>query len=243
MNISFLLRGLVIQMCCVLPFSAGVNAMEDKAGLTLQSTRVIYPASATGGINFSITNNNTVPYLMQTRVLEREASGDKTSGTPAPFIALPPLKRVEPGDKLTLRIRLINAYLRQDRESLFTLALKAIPSSHATEDGLVVATQNNLKLFYRPAGLPAWNTENVSEKLRFHRDRDQLKVENPTPYWVTFCALNIGGQSLSITRMVPPFDSQVYQLINGSSGNELSWQLVSDYGQCTAVSKQILPSG
>ncbi|HDC4393720.1 TPA: molecular chaperone [Enterobacter cloacae] len=206
---------------------------------------MIYPASATSGITFSITNNSVVPYLMQSRVLNPGSGDVVQTDTPAPFIALPPLQRIEPGEKLTLRIRLMNAYLRQDRESLFILALKAIPSRQETSDlsgTLMVATQNNLKLFYRPASLPAYRTEEVAERLRFHRQGQQLVVDNPTPYWVTFSSLNLGGRMVTTTQMVPPSARQVYPLDKNNDGHELTWQLIDDHGQPTPARRQRLPS-
>ncbi|CNI73588.1 fimbrial biogenesis chaperone [Yersinia intermedia] len=240
-----------LLLLCAALLPTGTYAIQEKPGLTLQSTRVIYPASATGGITFSVTNNTQTPYLMQSRIRDWGGDIDGTVDTPAPFVALPPLKRLEPGDKLTLRIRLMNAYLRQDRESVFTLALKAIPAQSETSatlkasgagSALVIATQNQLKLFYRPAGLPAYGADGVAERLSFHWQGQQLRVDNPTPFWVTLGTLTLGGQPIKTVLMVPPFGQQSYPLGSNVAGNELAWQLVNDHGVLTPRKTRTLPS-
>ncbi|MBP1039087.1 molecular chaperone [Serratia fonticola] len=237
---------LLLLLLCVSLLPVRGLAAPPLPGLTLQTTRVIYPASATGGISFNVTNNTDRPYLMQSRVREWGSDVESAVNTAAPFIALPPLQRLAPGDTLTLRIRLMNAYLRQDRESVFTLALKAIPAQSEKRragDGetLVVATQNQLKLFYRPSGLPAYGVETVATRLRFQRQGPQLLVSNPTPFWATLSTLTLGEQPINTARMVPPFGQQAYPLAADTAGQELAWQLVNDHGTLTPRHTRMLP--
>ncbi|HHR6031453.1 TPA: fimbrial biogenesis chaperone, partial [Providencia alcalifaciens] len=131
--------------------------------------RVIYPQDAKNGVTYTLTNNTTIPYLLQARLLpwegnassqtERENTETADDNLTA-FIALPPLQRFEPGETLTLRILQKHHLLTQDKESIAQLSLTAIPAqSKETAEGahMVLAVQNNLKLFYRPAGLPEHN--------------------------------------------------------------------------------------
>lgn len=241
--------GLLLLCVALLPLTG--QTTQTKSGLTLQSTRVIYLASATGGITFSVTNNTGTPYLMQSRVRDWGTNIESALDTPAPFVALPPLQRLAPGDRLTLRIRLMNAYLRQDRESVFTLALKAIPAQAETPaiqntsgsgGALVLATQNQLKLFYRPIGLPAYGADGVAERLRFQRQGNQLRVDNPTPFWATLGTLTLGGRPINTAQMVPPFGQQTYPLNENAAGSELAWQLVNDHGTLTPYQTRALTS-
>lgn len=240
MNTLSYRRAAGLLLACLLLLPAGVQ-VQARAGLTLQATRVIYPASATGGITFSVTNNTRVPYLMQSRVSDPDAATASATATPGPFVALPPLQRLDPGDTLTLRIRLMNAYLHRDRESLFALTLNAIPATPATDGALVLATRNQLKLFYRPDGLPGYGMDEVATRLRFQRQGQQLRVDNPTPYWATFGTLTLGSNAISSARMVPPLGYQVYPLTG--NGSELTWQLINDYGEPTPLQHRVLPAG
>lgn len=240
MNTFFHAAGLLLS--CLLLLPAEVQA-QDQTGLLLQGTRLIYPASATGGVTFSVTNNTREPYLMQSRVSEPDAATEPVTATAGPFVALPPLQRLDPGDKLTLRVRLINGYLRQDRESLFTLVLNAIPTTPAARGALVLATRNQLKLFYRPDDLPGYGMDEVATRLRFQRQGQQLRVDNPTPYWVTFSTLTLGGRTVSTAQMVPPLGHQVYPLAGSGAGRELTWQLINDHGAPTPLQRRVLPAG
>lgn len=229
----------------------GAN-VSDKNGITLQSTRVVYPGQAKNGITFTVTNNTAQPYLLQSRVIPWVAESTDTrpaQDTPletheVPFIVLPPLQRFEPAEALTLRIRLTRHALPTDRESVFVLSLKAIPSQSSSTEAaqLVLAMQNNLKLFYRPEGLPEYSTEQFSGKLRFLRQGAQLKVINPTPYYVTFRSLSVGTQSVdaaALSHWVPPFGEQVYSLPVNARG-DVTWQLIDEMGSVTPTQHRSL---
>lgn len=218
----------------------GAN-VRDRNGITLQSTRVVYPGQEKNGITFTVTNNTAQPYLMQARVIpwiaEPTDTPNKQNAHEVPFIVLPPLQRFEPEEALTLRIRLTRNTLPSDRESVFVLSLKAIPSqSSSTETAqLVLAIQNNLKLFYRPEGLPEYSTEQLAGQLRFQREGAQLVVTNPTPYYMTFRSLSVGTQSVdseALLTWVPPFGKQEYPLPASARG-DITWQLIDGMGSVT----------
>ncbi|WP_145587586.1 molecular chaperone [Yersinia rochesterensis] len=221
----------------------GAN-VGDKNGITLQSTRVVYPGQAKNGITFTVTNNTAQPYLLQSRVIPWEA--ERTDTRPAqdaqgtnmaprevPFIVLPPLQRFEPGEALTLRIRLARNTFPTDRESVFVLSLKAIPGQSSSSESarLVLAMQNNLKLFYRPEGLPEYSAEQLARQLRFQRQGSQLKVSNPTPYYMAFHSLSVGTQIVDMA-WVPPFGEQAYPLPVSARG-DITWQLIDGMGRVT----------
>ncbi len=81
---------------------------------------------------------------------------DLADNNKSPFIVTPPLFRLDAGDSNDLRVLLTSAQLPNDRESLFTLNIKVIPANTAPagENILQFAIKNQLKLIYRPAGLP-----------------------------------------------------------------------------------------
>lgn len=212
------------------------NLSQTQDGITLSNTRVIYPGDARNGVTYTLTNNTPGAYLLQSRVLpygngSPENETDKAEKTP--FIVLPPLTRFEPDTALTLRIRLTQNTLPQDRESVFLLALNAIPAQ--TESGeqtrLVMSTQNNLKLFYRPAGLPPADDEKIAEQLTFVIHDKTLTVKNPSPFYITFSYLSSGNVDIELrnARMIAPFSEQSWPLPVGAAG-DLRWQLITDDG-------------
>ncbi len=219
---------------------------EQRKGITLESTRLIYPYSAEKGITFLVANDSQTPYLIQSQIGYWSLFSDKIAENKIqllpPFIVLPPLELLPPGESLNLRIRLTKNSLVTDRESLFALQLNGIPSHEAnnksaTQDQvrITLALRNTLKLFYRPEGLPIYDVKTIAESLHFKQEAGELIVTNPTPFYVTFDSLSVGGQSINnqaLFQMVPPFEQQIYPLFNGQQG-EIRWRLVDDYGSAT----------
>lgn len=236
------MMGMFLLLCITLCGTSANGAnVGDKNGITLETIRVVYPGQAKNGITFKVTNNNAQPYLMQARVIPWMAEPTETRNAEnaheVPFMVLPPLQRLEPEEDLTLRIRLTRNTLPTDRESVFVLSLKAIPSQSSSnkETRLVLALQNNLKLFYRPEGLPEYSAEQLAGKLRFQRQGTQLRVTNPTPYYMTFRSLSVGKKSVDTTGLltwVPPFGEQEYPLPVSVRG-DITWQLIDGMGNVT----------
>lgn len=233
--------------------------MHDINGITLQSTRIIYPGEESRGITFAVTNDTLSPYLLQSRVDEWESSlsatesPEGTAEAPLPFIVTPPLIRVDAGETVTLRIRRTQNTLPADRESVFAFEVKAIPGQPAedisAQEGqgrMVLALQNTLKLFYRPAGLPAYDIQSVAEALQFQRQGAQLTVRNPTAFYATFSTLSVGGQAVgdsALFSMVPPFGQLSYPLPVVTSAGDVRWSLLDDYGVPTASVIRPLSAG
>ncbi|EFE54095.1 gram-negative pili assembly chaperone domain protein [Providencia rettgeri DSM 1131] len=224
---------------------------QETSGITLHNTRVIFPASEKRGVSYTLTNNTDNLYLLQARVVPFEGKTENTTET-QPIVVLPPLQRFEPHERQVLRLRVVDEHkLPTDRESVFALTLKAIPSqsrSDVVEDKnaaenkgpsgvmLQLAVQNNLKVFYRPQGIAKLTPLQVSQQLQAHRQGTSLIIKNPTAYYVTFGELSVDGNKLSSTdlkRMVPPFGQQTYSLPERVQGGEVRWRTLSDYGSLT----------
>lgn len=238
-------------------------------GITLSYTRVIIDAADKDGMTYQLINNTDDAILLQARVfawpqpaddllistveeknkpqsLGNQAQQSTAKSVPQlPLLIVPPLQRVEPRAQVNLRIRLLEKKLAQlptDRESLFGLALKAIPSepqsdSTDTDDNISIklAVQNNLKVFYRPKGMTKMTATAVSKKLVVTLQGEQLNVRNPTPYYVTFARLSVGDYSLpsqQLTRMVAPFTEQNYNLPINTQGI-VRWNTLNDYAEKT----------
>lgn len=249
-TLYFIRSRVIFSLLSVVIFSVptyGANS-GNMEGIKLQSTRVLYPGENKNGITFTVTNNTTQPYLLQSRVTswqpENEGKSSLDEAHDIPFIVLPPLQRFEPAEALTLRIRLTRNTLPKDRESVFVLSLKTIPGQAEKMESaqLALAMQNNLKFFYRPEGLPEYSPENLAEKLRFQRQDGQLKVVNPTPYYVTFRSLLVGKYSIeanALSQMIPPYGQQVYPLLSDARG-QVTWRLIDSMGGNTSEQQSSL---
>ncbi len=238
-------------IAALLSITAQANMPDE--GISLQGTRLIYAAKAKNGVTFNVTNNSAQVYLLQSRVLPWKTQDTEPAVTQdhdqklTPFMVLPPLVRFSENETVTLRIRLTENRLPVDRESAFTLALKAIPGQPAPEmakgEGakMVLALQNNLKMFYRPEGLPQMDANVRAKKLQFAYRDGQLEINNPTPYYATFGELSIDGRAISPSSipMVAPY-SHVLHAIKTTDKAEIRWKIIDDLGRKTAEQTQRL---
>ncbi|OSM99812.1 hypothetical protein AU509_03155 [Lonsdalea britannica] len=135
---------------------ASITSHAD--GLTLGGTRLVYDATQKEA-SLSLSNaGKSTPYLVQVWVSDLQR---KTKNIP--FIATPPLfKQGLNGDSAIRVVYTSLPSLPQDRESVYLLNVRAIPAVEKKADPkrLTIATQNIIKLIYRPKGFlpktPNW---------------------------------------------------------------------------------------
>lgn len=197
---------------------------QVQAGVVVGGTRLIYDgAKKESALN--INNPDAVPYLIQSWVDAQEGDSAK-----APFIITPPLFRLDGGQNNLLRVVRAGGNLPEDKESLYWLNVKAIPSVEKKDNTLQIAIKTRIKLIYRPQGLSG-NLEEAVGKLTWRRNGNGLQVSNPSPYYLTFFNLKLNGSAFSGSTMVAPQASANFPLPAGSSGGgSLSWQIINDYG-------------
>lgn len=205
----------------------GLTAHAE-AGVALGATRVIYPAGQKQ-VQLAVTNNDEKStYLIQSWVENTDGVKDGR------FVITPPLFAMQGKKENTLRI--IDAtgnQLPQDRETLFWMNVKAIPSmdkSKLSDNTLQLAIVSRIKLYYRPAKL-ALPPEQASEKLKFRRSAGSLTLINPTPYYLTVTELNAGARILE-NALVPPMGEASVKLPS-DTGGEITYRTINDYGALT----------
>jgi len=195
-------------------------------GISIGGSRVVFPEKAPQ-TTLSVSNkSNAATYLIQAWVEKND--GTKTTD----FIITPPLYTSAPGNENTLRIISAGVPHAQDRESLYYVNIKAIPSVNKKQSGehhggVVVATQMQIKMFVRPEGLTPLR-EKATDTLVFRRQGTHLSVCNPTPYYLTLTNLQAGGHKLQ-DIMIPPRGEKSTDLPAGS-GNTVSWSAINDFG-------------
>ena len=212
----------------VLMFAAIGMAPRAEAGVALGATRVIYPAGQKQ-VPLAVTNNDdSSTYLIQSWV--ENADGVKDGR----FVVTPPLFAMQGKKENTLRILdATNNQLPQDRESLFWMNVKAIPSMDKSKLGdntLQLAIISRIKLYYRPAKL-ALSSDQAAEKLTFRRGAGTLTLVNPTPYYLTVTELNAGTRVLE-NALVPPMGETQVKL-PADAGRDITYKTINDYGALT----------
>lgn len=209
-------------------------ANSAHAGVALGATRVVYPANQKQ-VSLGISNNDDKStFLIQSWV--ENAAGTKDSR----FVITPPLFVIKGKRENSLRIiDGTNHSLPQDRESLFWVNVKAIPSmnkSQQSQNTLQLAIISRIKMFYRPTGL-SMAPEQAAKALRFKKSGSTLTLVNPTPYYLTVTSLHAGSATLANT-MVPPKGTSTVALPAGSA-SDITYQTINDFGALTPVTKGI----
>lgn len=195
------------------------------AGVGTGGTRLIYPGGKKES-SLSVTNNDATPYLIQSWVESNKGA--------APFLLTPPLFRLEGEQQTRLRV-IYSGGLPENKESMFWMNIKAIPSSQAKAGAntLQIAIKTRIKLIYRPKSIEG-TPEMVTEQLRWTRSGNTLQVMNPTAFYMNFAEVKVGGAEVKEANWVGPGETARFQL-PGVSAGALQWKLINDYGGTGAL--------
>ncbi|WP_194207691.1 fimbrial chaperone [Superficieibacter sp. 1612_C1] len=214
-------------------FAFGVSTCWS--GIIIGGTRVVFPGNRSDTTISVINKDTSLPYLVQVWVDPFMAT-DKNK---PPFIAIPPVSRLEPKQERVLRIIKANGDLPTDRESVFWLNVKNIPpSSDKQNSKLEIAIKTRIKLFWRPANITE-KPETASLKVKWQRQGNVLVVNNPTAIHINVIDVAVDGHPLDIA-MIKPFDTLRFTLPAGVAGKMLTWHSINDYGAISDVIRQPL---
>lgn len=198
-----------------------------QAGIVIGGTRLIYEGNKKEA-SITINNPDKVPFLIQSWVDGELVSG-QTKAEKAPFLATPPLFRLDTERQNILRVVRAGGSLPEDRESLFWMNIKSIPYAEKRENSLQIAIKTRIKLIYRPVGIETTPEEAVKNMV-WKRTGNSVQVANPSAHYFTFFNVKISGTEIKNIPMVAPYSNVSFTLPNNISGSALSWQYINDYG-------------
>ncbi|ALX79280.1 molecular chaperone [Cronobacter malonaticus] len=200
-----------------------------QAGVIVGGTRVVYSGDKKEA-SVPVTNNDDINYLIQSWV-----DTDTPDTAKAPFMVTPPLFRLDAHQDNTLRVVRTGGNLPEDRESLYWLNIKSIPSAAKIEgvNRLQIAIKTRIKLMYRPASVSG-KPEDVASALKWHTEGNTLVVENPTPFYMNFNNITINGNKVGDINFAVPKGESRYPLTKGVKHGSISWNIINDFG---AISK------
>ncbi|WP_240920349.1 fimbrial biogenesis chaperone [Metapseudomonas otitidis] len=206
-----------------------------QGGIVITGTRVIYPGEERE-ITVQMTNNGELPALAQAWI-DQSPNIESVATARSPFLLTPPVSRVNPGKGQSLRIRLLEQGLPQDRESLFwlnVLELPPKPAAGSASNKLQVAFSSRLKLFYRPKGLGS--LESGIGTLQWMVRDGELVCSNPGPFHITFVGIRLDGQNIPLdngSAMVAPKETLRLPLkgLHQASGKApVEFRIINDFG-------------
>lgn len=200
-------------------------AHESSAGVVIGGTRVIFDG-ARNETSLGLSNTDGEPYLVQSWV-----DKDMAKSNEVPFVVTPPLFRIEGNQKNTLRITKVSDSLPEDRESLFWLNIKTIPSSKKKEvdNTLYIAILNQIKLIYRPASLHG-NPEDEAKNIKWKVVGTKLIINNPTPYYMNFHQVKVDGVNVKSVTYASPKSTSEFTISKDLKTSQVKWKIINDYG-------------
>ncbi|MCW1829947.1 molecular chaperone [Enterobacter asburiae] len=229
-------HAVILIISCFLLYTAQLYA----AGISLGMERVIFN-EGDNSVSVPVKNRTPFPHLINSRI----SADSKISAGRTPFFVSPPLFRLEGESEGVVRVSGDTRLLPKDRESVYYLTVTAIPSGNPlsrkseerrVEGALSFSYGIMVKLFYRPAGLSS-SAGDAAKSVHFYRSGNKVKIDNPSPYYVSFDSLKINGFEVkfddNIPRMVPPFGSFSVPMKNPSPISEagkVNWSAVVDSG-------------
>lgn len=214
---------------CLLVSSLLLLTSAAHAGITIGGTRVVYPENKKES-SIGITNPDNLDYLVQSWVETEDKTREK-----APFLITPPLFRLDAKQNNVLRIIRTGGSLPADRESLFWLNIKSIPSSSRNDNSntLQIAIKTRIKLLYRPSDITG-KPEDVASKLTWHKQGNQLVVDNPTPFYMNFQEITLDGKKIDKVTYASPKGETHFAIPGNISAHAVSWKIINDYGGITS---------
>lgn len=219
---------------------AGMASAENHQqtfSVELGASRLIYPLN---GKNTAIRVNNKqdYPVLVKSKVLL-----DSDKKTPAPFIATPPLFRLDSHQSSVVTVTRTDGNYPADRESLNWLCVTAVPpdkdaewAKSAGEKGVVnniqVVLENCIKLLVRPDELSN-NPADIAEKVTWKAEGKNLHAHNPTPYYMNIPGVRFKGEKLTLKEgyIAPYSDVEIPFSLASKPGGEITWTVIGDYGE------------
>lgn len=205
------------------------------ASVIMVGTRVIAPSNAS---EKTVQFNNPDP---QPFIVEIKLSDEHNQSSQIPFVAVPPVFRIEPHQGQSVRLVSSGSaqWLPEDRESLFYMSFTQIPALKASDrkdNQLIIAVKSRVKVFYRPATLTGQQSE-AFRSLRFSLNNGKVRVENPTGYYISISRARFVSHSQSVTLtdavMLAPLSSMEWnpagKVASLHDGKILITQ-VNDYG-------------
>lgn len=195
-------------------------ATASQASVTIMGSRIIY-ASTASSVDVQLKNSDSFPYVVQTWFDEGDVNASPQNGSAVPFIATPPIFRIQPKAGQVVRIVYSKAKsLPQDRESVYWFNALQVPPANVggnqPQNKMLVMLRTRIKLFYRPASLGT--PGDLVKKLQVKAVSDTQKgagveIDNPTPWFASVSNLSarVNGVNRALNAgMVAPFSRQTF---------------------------------
>ncbi len=146
-----------------------------QAGVVVGGTRVIFNGEKKEA-SISVDNPDNEPYLIQSWLDNQQSGVDKIA-----FIITPPLFRLDGHQENMLRIVRVGDDLPKDKESLYWMNIKSIPSTEHTgkSNTLQIAVKNAPQTDLSPCGAAQTGSRGCDSTVDVAARRQGIKTHQP----------------------------------------------------------------
>jgi P pilus assembly chaperone PapD len=216
-------------------------SLQLNASVIMTGTRIIYNEGSRS-VDVNLKNQSNFPYVVQTWFDAGKMSGGPDASVQVPFIATPPVFRIQPSAGQVVKVTFTGGLnLPDDRESVFYFNFLQVPPSNIDKNDvknkMLVMLRNRVKIFYRPTSLvsgPGRGFPNISV-TPVSGNASAVMIKNHTPFYVTVSsvALTEGQRRLSSgSGMIEPSGTQIFNISRAGSvkGRKAIVTVVNDRG-------------
>lgn len=202
-------------------FAFSISSISHAAGISVGGTRFVYEENKRE-IDIPIFNSDKEkPFLIQSWVSPFEGEGK------APFIATPPLFRIEPDKNGSARISYIGEPLGSNTEKLYLLNIKSIPpKDNGIENELQIIINSQFKLFLRSKDIEPFDFDKVLLVVK----SDGIMINNQTPYHLSIKNILVNDNVVEGKNLIYPFENDYILKKNINTNNSVTVQFINDYG-------------
>ena len=206
------------------------------AGVTPAGTRIIMLEGQRQS-PLMLANKNFYPVVAQLWVDDGNLN-NKPNTVRSPYMVLPPIFHMRAGSIQSVRLLSTGQEQPLDRESLYWLNIYEIPpSGDGTKKAdeiakMTITLRTQMKVIHRPKALIAL-AETAAEKVQFSLEHNQLRVSNPTAYYITLSSIKLrhpNGESLKQVDMLAPFSQAHVDLQGISQVDQIDFTWLDDDG-------------
>lgn len=195
--------------------------ISQGSGISVGGTRFVYEESKRE-IDIPIFNSDKEkPFLIQSWISPFEGEGK------APFIATPPLFRIEPDTNSSARISYIGEPIGSNVEKIYLLNIKSIPpKDNSIENELQIIINSQFKLFLRSKDIEPFDFEKVFLVIK----PDGIMIDNQTPYHLSIKNILVNNEVIDGASLIYPFKNDYILKKNTNNDNSIVVQFINDYG-------------
>lgn len=224
--------------------TCSVAAEGEQGGIVFNASRVIFHETQNNA-SIEVRNESDVPRLMAVGIRTLSSDGLQDAGRSDDFLCAPSVSILGKNAVSPIRIVSANPRLPKDRESLYLLRVHFVPQSlsdpkYVNKGQINTVLTTYLKMIFRPVGLEKPRAvELAAENVTYRLESGHLIIENPTPYWLTVCDVEVDGKSMlaQISRkpLLSPKSGRVVlsDMTLDASPKRVSITIITDRGTVT----------